>query len=260
MLQIQQQIIDLISLAVGRPLTPPPNMRAEFAVPSSAIKGHWAELWFEREAIENEAISPHKMMFTFAEIRDTFDKMLRAWRTVVQEVNPTYQLYFATVRSSKMYAEHKLFNMFQALESYHRRAIPVDQQAKQASLARRDKIINSVADEDRGWLKEKLAFSHEPSASERLKALTAQFDAGWIFKNDPDNLIQRIAKVRNYLTHYGSKPPDEDLDPARVMNFAAMLQVLCEVIFLHCLGLSSERANLLLKNKRRLQSISLEES
>jgi hypothetical protein len=259
MLQIQQQVVDLISFAVGVPLTIV-SMDGKYAIPSIAPNGQWARVWIEYPGIDEEIPIPERMVFTFREVRENFGEMLKAWRNMVQAVEPTYQLYFATIRSSVMYAEHRLFNLFQALETYHRRAVGEDSEAKKKLISLRDKIIDSVPVVDRDWLKAKLAFCHEPTASERIKQLASLLNAQWIFGSDHDSVIQRITNVRNYLTHYSKKPPDEDLRSVRMMNFAAKLQVLCEDAFLHRLGLASERANGILRAKHRLESISFDES
>ena len=258
--RVLQKVIDLISLAVSVPLYVI-ELEAKFAIPSSAANGQWAKVWVERHPVIDKIPHSMEMLLPFPEVRGRFQSMLNAWMSSLENIEPTYQLYFATIRSSTMYVQHRLFNLFQALESYHRRAIESDVEEKKKIIERREKIISIVAGEDQQWLSDKLVFCHEPSASQRIKELAVKLDAQWIFGDKPDSVVQRIANVRNYLTHYGAdrKPPDEDLKIARMMNFSSMLQVLCESVFLHSIGLTHEDANKLLREKRRLEKITFSE-
>jgi len=255
-----REIADLLALGMGIPLLIS-SLEGRFAVPETGANSQWAEIIIGG-INESEQEIPHysKMIFTFKEVQDRFAAMASTWLSIVKEVEPTYHLYSATIRSSSMYAEHRLFNLFQSLESLHRRTVSPNESEKKLILERRDKIIAQANENDHAWLKEKLAFCHEPSAAQRIQDLTRRFGAEWIFGKEWESVIQRIAKARNYLTHYGKKPPEGDLEPITLLNFSSMLQVLCEAIFLCKMGFSNKEAETLLQSKRRLQNITYQEA
>lgn len=67
---------------------------------------------------------------------------------------------------------NQFMNAASALESYHRRSSPKQRPSEQHK-ARLDRIISSVANDDKAWLRDKLRYSHEPTYLERLSDLLA---------------------------------------------------------------------------------------
>jgi hypothetical protein len=246
---------DLIALGVGKSLSWK-SVSAKFVVVSTEISGSWANI-LDRPigAACDENIHPTEMLFTFSDIRHRFGQALDAWLRIGEEVKPLYMLYSATTRGQKLYSEHRLFNFFQALESYHRMRNEVDEQTKGRVKALKTKMLTRCSLDEQDWVRDKLQHLGEPSAAERVKALIGQFEAKWIFEPDWEGAVRRIKNLRNYFTHYSNRPPSESLDSSRIYNDGSRLQVLCEQILLVEIGFSTNEAAALLKRNRRLERL-----
>jgi hypothetical protein len=246
---------DIIALGVGKSLSWK-SVRAKFADASTEISGSWANI-LDRPigAACDEIIHPTEMLFTFGDIRHRFGQALDAWLRIGEEVKPLYMLYSATTRGQKLYSEHRLFNFFQALESYHRMRYEVDEQTKGTVRTLRAKMLAACSLDEQDWVRDKLQHLGEPSAAERIKALIGQFEAKWIFEPDWEEAVRRIKNLRNYFTHYSNKPPSESLDAARIYNDGSRLQVLCEQILLVEIGFKTNEAAALLQRNCRLQRL-----
>lgn len=121
---------NLVALGVGKSLSWK-SITAKFAVVSTEGGGSWANILDSPGcATCDEIIHPVEMLFTFSDIRHRLGQALDAWLRIGEEVKPLYMLYSATTRGQKLYSEHRLFNFFQALESYYRMRNEVDEQTK----------------------------------------------------------------------------------------------------------------------------------
>ena len=109
---------------------------------------------------------------------------------------------------------------------------------------------------DHDWLKGKLRYSHEPSATERLKRLVEKYDAAWIFEDAPKE-IELAGDFRNFYTHYDprldSKLPELKERPRAMHNLALRFQVLCEVILLGEVGFPADQLKKRMRETQRLE-------
>lgn len=65
------------------------------------------QLWFDK-------------LFTLEDISDRFDTFLKNWFKVADSLEPTVNLYFATVYTPDMYLDFHFLSLIQAIESFHR--------------------------------------------------------------------------------------------------------------------------------------------
>lgn len=248
-------VTDLVALGVGRPLTWP-ELEGKFAVASTEARGLWAKV-FGRALEPNSGgdVRPFQMLFTYDDVRGRFQDVLTNWLAIADETRPLYELYFATTRANHLHVEHRLFNYFQGLESYHRTKNELSNEEKDRVKSLKAKMLSACSDKEQQWLQERLHHLGEPSAAERIKDLILKFNAEWIFLPDWLDAVRRIKNLRNYFTHYSKEPPQAHLGVASMYNDGSRLQVLCEQIFLVEIGFSPKEATTLLQRKRRLQSL-----
>lgn len=250
---------DLIALAVGQPLRPLEvaatcDARTES---NSPLKRVSVELVHNREPIAPELpdVDVRDMLFSLADIRDRFADLARTWFAKYEEIKPLYDLYFGTLRSPKMYVEHRFLNMFQALESFDRRTRLQTSEKVSKHQERLGRILNAVSqDEDKKWLRGRLRHSHEPSASDRIRYLVEKVEAKWLLD---DNAVELAATLRNFYTHFSPElelrlPPREER-PRCMHNLAVRLQILCEMTLLEQIGFSCEEVKLKIEKTRRLE-------
>lgn len=194
----------------------------------------------------DKPVEPHDVLFSFPEIRECLSDNVRQWLAPDPAISPLLALYFGTLRSERMYVEHRLFNFYQALESYHRRTYILPEEKATKHVARLGRILgmfdndqSAQAKMDKDWLTDALRHSNQPAAAERLRLICKSLDADWVF-DDAIETIELAARLRNYYTHYDARleeklPPEADR-PRLLNNLAVRLQVLCELILLRKAG------------------------
>ena len=251
---------DLITLGVGQPVRP-----LDVEATCNARQDPDGEPTPTRFRIIHtaEPIAPivpdvdiREMLFNLSHIRERFGDMVLTWFTQYEKLKPLYDLYFATVRSPKMYLEHQFLNMFQALESFDRRCYVHSPEKLKAHQERLDRILNGADTADRKWLTRQLRHSHEPTAADRILRLVQQVKAEWLF-DDAKNDIQLAAALRNFHTHFDAdveaRLPTKKDRLLSMYNLAVRLQILCELILLTGIGFTVEEACQRVKATRRLE-------
>lgn len=245
LLQVSTGFADLISVAVGEPLRPLEiSGTCKVSVGGGEIESKAIVIVDNREPIapEKRDVAVRDMLFSLKDIRSRFAEIVLAWFTRSEVIRPLYSLYFGTLRSPFMYVEYRFLNMFQALESYHRRTRVTPLEEVQGYQERRDRILGAVQPADAKWLKRKLDRGFGPSAEQRIRELTEENRAGWLLDLEA---IKLAADMRNFYTHFSPEvearlPPKSDR--GRCMhNLAVRLQVLCEVILLGLVGFPDVR-------------------
>jgi hypothetical protein len=156
-----------------------------------------------------------------------------------------------------MYVEQRFLNMFQALESYDRRTFQHPAEKMQTHNERLERILNSVDAvhaKDRKWLEQKLRYSHEPRAADRIRHIVETLSASWLLSQKD---IELAAGLRNYYTHFDPKG-DHRLPPLEqrfliMHNLAVRLRVLCELVLLNAMGFPMEGVRERMKSTRRIE-------
>jgi hypothetical protein len=260
LLRALTMVADFVSLGIGQAIR-----LAEIqagAVDSESTENPRKTIYFrlhhnsEPIAPLREDIASWQMLFTLNDIRENFAKILEAWCIQQEKIRPLYSLYFGTLRSASMYVEHRFLNMFQALESFDRRDFEPTTEAIERHSERKKRIIDAVqVKKDRDWLAGKLRYSHEPSATERLKRLVEKYDAAWIFEDAPAE-IELAGNFRNFYTHYGPtlarKLPESKKQPKVMHNLAVRFQLLCEIILLREVGFQADQIKKRIQETQRL--------
>jgi ApeA N-terminal domain 1 len=169
------------------------------------------------------SLMTHEMLFTFPGINDRLADMLQRWTTKQSLLGPIYNLYVGTIMSTTMFVEHQFTSFFQAIESYHRRTTPAVTSKKRVS------------------------------ANERLTAVIATRNAGWLFSAPLDAAIKHLVAVRDYFTHYLPHMDQRVPEPADLYNLTIRLRTLLEMVLLHELGLDDAAIKERITSTRRLE-------
>jgi hypothetical protein len=180
---------------------------------------------------------PHEMLFTLKDVRDRFEEVVNAWFRVADELREVCDVFFSTHYRS-LYLEHRFSNMAQAAEGYHRASprfgntvIPEDDHKR-----RIEAILTNCPEEYRNWLREKVAWSNEPSLRRRLKDLCAYvFEIANPLVGDVKEFVNAVVEARNQLTHPQSR--ENKPKTQRLYLLSRQLGSLMEACFLRELGL-----------------------
>jgi hypothetical protein len=254
--QMFVELTNLIVLAIGQPVRPLKLGATCDVVNSPDGKPYPVELIDNRRqaVVSSHEVASYDMLFTFADIQQRFQDIVKAWFGRDEKIRSLYDLYFGTLRSGSMYVEHRFLNMFQALESFDRRSFTHSPEKQKKHQERLTQILGCVAEVYKKWLKNKLEHSHEPSAADRIRRLVKDLGADWVLGESD---ITLAGDIRNYYTHFDSKleqrlPPMAERVRA-MYNLSIRLQLLCELLLLRAAGLMPDEMKRRMQETRRLE-------
>lgn len=67
----------------------------------------------------HKTLTPNDMLFTFKDISDRFEPLLKNWFEKMDLLEPVFNLYFGTLYNPRMYLEDRFLSLIQAIESFH---------------------------------------------------------------------------------------------------------------------------------------------
>jgi hypothetical protein len=164
-------------------------------------------------------------------------------------------LFFTISLGMDLYLESQFLLAVQSAELFHRRKFPIESNDLTAHQARLREIISSVpVEEDRNWLRARLAFSHEPTLKMRLSELM-DF-AGPDLRNFLRPLfVKSVGDTRNFLTHYDDRLAAVAASGEDLWRLTQETIALIEYCFFRELGFASAEVFELCKRLQRYQSL-----
>lgn len=159
---------------------------------------------------------PTMMRLPLATIRGRFGEVVTAWEVLYGEQERAMLLLFSISLGLDLYLDTRFLFAVQAVELYHRKKWPDGVMPKMEHKQRVKDVVDGIEDrKTRTWLKEKLAYSNEPTLRQRLEVMLQYSEIGDapVFRDD---LPRIAADTRNYLTHFNPRlkakaAADEDL-------------------------------------------------
>jgi len=199
-----------------------------------------------------KTLYPFDMLFTFRDISDKFEFFLKNWLEKADLLEPVYNLYFETLYSPRINLKHKFLSLLQAIESYHRRTMNNFEQPEKQHKKKIEEILNAVPHKHKDWLKDKLAYSNEPTLRKRLKDILKKFaDVSNKFISDKKSFVEKVVTTRNYLTHYDETLKKQSAEGEELYHFTQNIKILLEICLLEELGFTSDNIKNLISNKYR---------
>jgi len=224
---------------------------------SRALKEIPIQAIFQTEFRENIGKN-QEHLFSLEDIKSNFSLVMQKWFNVVNELGMgslcnLFFSVFSVLYSKEMYAEHKFLNLVQAAELYHRLKKNNQVLSNNEHTDRLNSILNSIPEDHKKWLKQKLEFSNEPTLKERLADLLDSTKEVIIpLIDDPKNWIAKIKNTRNYYTHYNQSLKKKAAKGEELFWLTQELSFVLQTCLLIELGCSPERsAELVQKNKYR---------
>ncbi|MEM2888041.1 MAG: hypothetical protein QXI71_02715 [Candidatus Bathyarchaeia archaeon] len=196
-------------------------------------------------------ISPYNMFLPFKDISDVFVDVIKAWFGKIEQLEPVYDLYFGTLYNPRMYLQHQFLNLIQAVEAYHRRTMKNYELPEEEHAKRLEETIKATPSEHKEWLKNKLAYSNEPTLRRRLKDIfeMLSISAKEEFCPDEDHFISKVVDTRNYLTHYDEKLKEKAAQGQELYDLAKKLEKLLKMCILKELGFAQDKIKKLIHKK-----------
>ena len=214
------------------------------------------DLYFVRNKIFNEPkiINRFEMLFSFEIIKESFPKIFKKWLTICDDVEPSINLLFDYIYRSRVFTTNHFLNIIFAVETYHRKRYKNYLIMSDSQKNRLENILSVTPIEHREWLKEKLAFSYEPSLQERLIEIIKSINSPVLLKaiGDIDETITNAKNSRNYYVHFSPRLEKKVLKGGLLFQLTEKLKYILIYCLLRDIGLSETTIdNLFIKNKYR---------
>ncbi len=179
-----------------------------------------------------------QFLFTLNDIG--FDVVLPRWWELSAEIGVVADL-MAALRDGGGYVSPQFLTAASAIEGYHRHREARVKKTPQHN-ERLARITSAVSDDDdRVWLNDKLAFSHEPSFADRARAVIDR--AGPLFPPMVGNVeawLRWVKHGRNSVAHRDPEMVNLDEEWQTTVRVTATIQWLVTLVLLRDLGLSDE--------------------
>jgi hypothetical protein len=255
---------NFISLGVGRAVYPlvmkGKNENCKIELEKGRTAYNDIEVFYKAKEFQEplKKLHPLDMVFFFGDVKDEFEKYLNNWFKKAELILPVYDLYFATLYSSKMYLQHEFLSLVQALEVYHRRVYGgkyvSDENFKDVYAKLVDAIPAETENDFKASLTGKMKYLHEYSLRKRLKKITDDLSGvvGILIK-DVGSFIDDIESTRNFLTHYDKSLEAKKRDGKELYMLTEQMKFLLEMCFLLEMGMPIDKVKQLATRNQRYQ-------
>jgi hypothetical protein len=152
------------------------------------------------------------MLSNYAELAGHLPGIVQKWFELHESLESVVGL-FMVVRSQRVRTMQTRFLLLaQALEVYHARSAQfTSTEMRRAGHKERVRnLVGCVPEEDRAWLKEKLAYSNQKTLAVRIAEVLAAHpqEASRLIAGIP-GFAEKVKNTRNYYTHYGQEALEE---------------------------------------------------
>lgn len=251
-------VSNFLSLCIGRTLTIL-ELRGRVAADCAgkspeeicrvpAVKLYWKKLL---RGDEDKEFFPHDMVATCSDFGENLERCLQTWTRAYHEIKPVMQLFFGRVLPKDSVSANSFINAVQAVEAYHRYrrdGLDIPEADHEARLT---SILNSVNDEYRDWLRQKLYYSNEKGLRRRLKELLREHQGLFELSNDDiGSIAHRTTELRNFFTHYTGNPTPDFGTGEEFYRFGELFKWLMMACLLEEANIARDRAHSLIKRNQ----------
>lgn len=183
-----------------------------------------------------------------------FEEVLPRWFDLVGEIGPVVDVLLAQRYRPKVFAETRFLDAAIAAETYHRARMPNELLPEAEHRARLAEIFGAIPERHRPWLKERLAYSNEPTFRLRLEQLVAGSPARSLgVFGKPAEFAGQVVKIRNTLVHDPRRRAEAGITGRELHVLAERLTLLVSAHLLHDLGLDEAALLDCLRRTRRFR-------
>jgi len=188
---------------------------------------------FYREDLSNERLfSKPFFPFDYKSISERPEFYLQNWFNLVDNLKPTYDLYFGTIYNPYLYPTHEFLSLAQALESYCSKNVDNDimpEDLFEETLSKMLEIVNVLPRPYRQQIRPKAQYGmNRKSLRTKLKELFQKH--GNLFRSfipDKNEFIGKVVDTRNYYTHYS---PELEEKAVKIIDIPFLSQKLRYVL------------------------------
>lgn len=208
----------------------------------------WRPTWIEvayrgwHAPTQTETPPLFTMRLPLIAFRDRFEEILQAWEQLYQEQERAMINLFAISLGLDLYVDTRFLFAVQAVELYHRKRWSEGVLPNADHKQRIADILASVEDPaEKKWLKEKLAWSNEPTLRQRLERMqeVAGDESARVLR---EQFAKAAADTRNYLTHYDERLKDKAAEGEDLYLLGLEVIALLDLCLLRDLGFDGAMA------------------
>lgn len=193
----------------------------------------------------------HNFLIDYQEIKDIFPEVMIKWFTLFGKLSPSVNLLNELLLQRGRVIEISFLTAIQAVETFHRNIYGGEATPRGEHDKRMASIVAGTPEEYRPWLKEKLAFSNEPTLRNRLTDLLDRVPEKVISPliKDKDEFIAMVVHTRNYYTHYSPqlKAKGKVMDHTNQFGAVQRLKIILIASILQQLGFTEEQVTRAMK-------------
>jgi ApeA N-terminal domain 1 len=261
---------NFLSVGVGRPIrvlsvrgfqNPPPDAEVDQFTKLEPRKLE-VEILYQTVGSPEPAgkeLDISEMLFTLADARPRLGEILQTWFERQELMREVFARYFYLVHGPTPDRDHAFESYVRVLETHHRRTA-AETAASDEIRERVQGIVHAVTDvDDREWLEQLLAHSHEPSLSKRLKQTlnrcptVATRAIGSSKKKD--SFVWKVVNTRNYKIHLDPLKKHEAADGTELVVLVYQLRALVEMTLLLELGFECDEVDAIFKRTGQYELI-----
>ncbi|MGD6775014.1 HEPN domain-containing protein [Sutcliffiella horikoshii] len=203
-----------------------------------------------KEEIDN--LKRYEPYISLEQIKEDFNLCMKNWFEKNEKLKPVIELYLSLNYHRTSYERHFL-NIVQALEAYHRLTRKNQVLPKEEHSKKMEGIVKHVPEKYQKWVKEKLAFSNEPSLHERLEELLTPTSKSELPQHEGKyhhlfrlrdkekiEIIRDIKNTRNYNTHFDERLLKKSVKGEELYQLIALLKLMMEFYLLTELEIDEE--------------------
>ena len=216
------------------------------------------KIYYKSSSFFDEIINIHRygMLFSYSDIRDRFDCVIKKWLESYNVIEPVFRLYFASSSMFNTYSPERFLLLVRSVEVFHRKNFKDRSKKYPRSKFKRIKncILSKFSDspEIEFLLKNVLMHANEITLKERVVQMIHPFQTLYDL-DDLEVFTANITNTRNYLTHYGNKPKNITTKGEDIYKLCIKLEALLQLHFLKLIGMDMKTINIIVSQNHHLR-------
>ena len=203
----------------------------------------WSRFYFHRGKREHKPLRDfRRMVFSFQIVRDRFDELLSEWYSLCDRLDNILPLIIDQFMYESRFDANRFLNIAQAAESLHSILYNHPRTSEDEYEAKLKAIVDSVPEEHKAFVKERLSQANSLTLAERLKELVGKCpeEIRTKYIADEETFIKQIRDSRNYYTHYDKSGKKHILENIDLMLLSERIRLIIVCNILLCLKFSPE--------------------
>ena len=228
------------------------------SITSYSIVNRPIKIYYKSFPSSDEIINIHRygMLFSYSDIRDRFDHVIKKWLDGYNAIKPVFRLYFASSSMFDTYSPERFLLLVRAIEVFHRKNFD----GRRFSDQKFESILQNIASnfsedpELESFVSGKMQYANEISLRKRIKQIIYPFQNLFESKKQIKSFAGKVTDTRNYLTHYNSNLENKAATKGEdIYELCIKLEALLQLHFLKLMDMDVESIEIIARNNNHLR-------